>query len=210
MHKSIFYQSPFLYKFGLRLIHRENFEKRYRYFASFVKSGDLVLEPACGPAIVADFLPRGSFYYGFDLNENFVHYARNKNARVFIGDVLDFQNYFPADVVIACDVLHHLEEKEREKFIENCWQVTKKFFIVCEPYREDHQKEFWFEYIERDGTNSPKFAALWDRETLARKMENGFGKIENSFWREITQIGKDFIAVYAKRYNCNLGNRSNF
>jgi len=196
--RSIFYQSPFFYKLGLKIIHGENLKKRYRYMASFVRSGDLVLEPGCGPAILADFLPKDSSYYGFDLNEKFVDYARRKNLKVFIGDVLDYRSYFPADIIVSCDVLHHLDESNRGIFIENCWRAVKRLLIICEPYREGKPHKFWFEYIEHDGINSPKLEALWDEKTLKMKMESGFGIIDSLISKNITKVGKDFIAIYSK------------
>lgn len=183
----------------MKFIHRENFAKRYQYLASFVEKGDLVLEPGCGPAILADFLPKDCFYYGFDLNENFINYARKKHPGVYLGNVLDPANYFPAEVIISCDVLHHLKPEFREKFIENCWQKTKKKFIICEPAKEEKQSKWWFEHIERDGENLPKLEDFWTERELKNQMINGFGKIKSFYPRLITKIGKDLIAVYFKK-----------
>jgi hypothetical protein len=119
--KSIFYKHPLLYIWGLKWIHKGNFAKRYRYMASFVKKGDLVLEPACGPATLADFLPKKADYRGFDTNKDFV-----------------------ADVVIACDILHHLKPVDRQKFIKNCFSSAKKVFIICEPGKREKPDESIF------------------------------------------------------------------
>jgi 2-polyprenyl-3-methyl-5-hydroxy-6-metoxy-1,4-benzoquinol methylase len=131
--KSIFYKYPRLYIWGLKWIHKTNFAKRYRYIASFAKKGDLVLEPACGPAILANFLPKGTYYRGFDTNKKFVDYAFKKHSGVYLGNALDAKNYPQADIVIACDILHHLKPIDRKKFIKNCFSSTKKIFIICEP-----------------------------------------------------------------------------
>jgi SAM-dependent methyltransferase len=88
--RSIFYRSPFLYIMGLKWIHKSNFNQRYQFMSSLVKKGDKVLEPGCGPGIIADFLPEGSFYRGFDANPDFVRYANKKHPDVSIGNVLDF------------------------------------------------------------------------------------------------------------------------
>jgi len=198
MARSIFYQSPFLYKLGLRFIHRENFEKRYKFLAGFVERGDLVLEPGCGPAIFADFLPKNSIYYGFDLNENFLNYAKKKYLKVYFGNILDQKNYFPAEIVISIDILHHLKEEDRKIFIENCWKATKKKLIICEPYKSEGQSKWWFEKIEKDGINSPKFEDLWQKDILKKEAENGFGKIKNFYLSQLTELGKDLIVIYSK------------
>jgi len=87
--KSIFYRFPLLYIWGIRLIHKSDFSKRYQYISSFVREGDSVLEPGCGPAILADFLPQGSSYQGFDTNRDFVNYAKKRYYGGFLGVVLD-------------------------------------------------------------------------------------------------------------------------
>lgn len=207
MLKSFFYKSPVLYKLGLKLIHRENLAKRYQYLASLVEREDLVLEPGCGPAILADFLPEDSLYYGFDLNEIFLNYALSKNKKVFLGNVTDSKNYFLVDIIICVDILHHLKLGEREKFIENCWKFTKKKLILCEPYKERGQSKFWFEYIEKDGKNSPKFGDFWTKEELRKQIENGFNKIDKIFSRKIVEIGKDLVVIFCKN---DFSNSTNF
>jgi hypothetical protein len=211
MTKSVFYKSPFLYKLGLKFLHRENFSKRYKYLANLVEKGDSVLEPACGPGILADFLPKDCFYYGFDLNEKFINYCFSRNLRVLLKNALDPESYFPVDVVICVDLLHHLRPGERKLAIENCWQAAKKKLIICEPFLQKSQKEWlnklnkqWFEYIERDGTNKPKLEDMWDKDTLEKQMLEGFGIIPKHFPREITKIGKDLIAIYFKKENNSI------
>jgi len=199
MSKSIFYRSPFLYKLGLKFIHKENYSQRYKILAGFIDEGDSVLEPGCGPAILADYLPANCSYSGFDLNESFIRYARGKSLSVYHGNVLEPESYCPTDIVVCVDILHHLPPTERGEVIDNCWRVTKKKLIICEPYREGREKKWWFEYIEKDGINNPKLEEIWDKEELQKQMEEGFGKIPNLYSRKISKLGKDFIAVYLKK-----------
>lgn len=198
LSKSVFYQNPILYKFGLKFIHGKNFERRYKFLASFVKEGDLILEPGCGPAILAQFLPRNSFYYGFDINKSFINYALKKKLKVWIGDVLDERNYFPVNGIFIIDLLHHLKTEERKVLLKNCWKFTKNFLAICEPYRDKYQKKFWFEYIERDGKNLPKIEDFFGKEKLKREMKKGFSQIKNFNKILIKEIGKDLIAFYSK------------
>ena len=168
--------------------------------ASFVAKGDLVLEPGCGPGILPDFLPEGVFYRGFDNNKEFVNYASKKHSGIYLGNILDFQNYCQADVVVACDILHHLKPKDRGTFIRYCFKSSKKKLIICEPGKEAKGiiSKLWFEYIEQDGTNKPKFSDFWTKEKLKTQMENGFGIISEEISRKIKEIGEDFIVVYER------------
>jgi len=196
--RSVFYQSPILYKFGLRFIHGKNFERRYKFLASFVKEGDFVLEPGCGPGILAQFLPKNSLYYGFDINKSFINYAQKKNFKVWVGDVLDEKNYFPVDEIFIIDLLHHLKSSERKIVLKNCWKFAKKFLAICEPYREKRQSKSWFEYIEKDGKNLPKFEDFLKKEELERKMRKGFSQIKDFNKIIIKEVGKDLICLYLK------------
>jgi glycosyltransferase involved in cell wall biosynthesis/SAM-dependent methyltransferase len=204
--KSIFYKYPQLYIWGLKWIHKGNFTKRYRFMASFVKKGDLVLEPACGPAILADFLPQDSHYRGFDTNKEFINYARRKHSGVYLGNVLDIKNYPQADVVIICDILHHLNPANRKKFVNNCFSSTKKVFIICEPGKRSKPADSIFyslrkrlaEWSEKDGTGDFKTEYFLSRGQLLSQIKHGFDIMPSAIKREVKEFGEDIVAVFYK------------
>ncbi len=207
--KSIFYEYPQLYIWGLKWIHKTNFAKRYQYMAGFVQKGDLVLEPACGPAILADYLPDGSYYRGFDTNKEFIEYALKKHSDVYLGNVLDIKNYYQADVVIACDILHHLDLKNRKEFIKHCFSSAKKMFIICEPGKKDQINDGIFyslgkqlgEWSEKDGTNDFKTEYFLTGNQLLGQIKHGFDVIPSSIKRETKSFGEDIVAVFFKDKN---------
>jgi hypothetical protein len=176
--RSIFYKNQLFYIIGLKLLLRNNFNKRYRYMASFVNGGDSLLEPGCGPAILADYLPKGTFYSGFDTNKAFIEYGRKKKFDIYLGNVLEAKNYKKADFVVACDVLHHLKPGDRKIFIRYCFASATKKLIICDSYRKhDFLKpvsNWFFEFFEKDGTNQPKYNEYFTKEQLRKEMENGF------------------------------------
>ena len=205
--KSIFYKFPLLYIWGLKWIHKSNFSKRYQYISSVVREGDLVLEPGCGPAILADFLPQGSYYKGFDANQDFVNHARKRYPGVVsLGDVLDFNNYCNATVVVVCDVLHHINPVDRKKFIQNCYRSAEDMLIICDPGKKmNHTPNILYpiwkhltEWSEKDGTNNFKYEHFLTRDQLLDQIDNGFGIIPSSVKREVKEIGDDIIAIYFK------------
>jgi SAM-dependent methyltransferase len=204
--KSIFYRFPLLYIWGLKWIHKSNFSKRYQYITSFVREGDLVLEPGCGPAILADFLPQGSSYQGFDTNRNFVNHAKKRHSRVSLGDVLDPNDYCKATAVVVCDVLHHIKPADRKKLIQNCYRSADEIFIICDPGKKINHKPnilypIWkrlTEWGEKDGTNNFKYEYFLTRDQLFDEIDSGFGIIPSSVKREVKEIGDDIIAVFIK------------
>jgi len=204
--KSIFYKHPLLYILGLKWLHKSNFTKRYRYMASFVQKGDLVLEPACGPAILADFLPEGVYYQGFDMNKEFIDYASKKHSGVYLGNVLDPKNYCQADIVVACDILHHLKPRDRKTFIKHCFEAAKKKLIICEPGKKDYSqkgvlsslKKRLVEWSEKDGTCDFRIEYFLTKEELLNQIKTGFGIIPTSIQRSIKEFGEDIVVVYFK------------
>lgn len=204
--RSIFYRYPSLYIWGLKWIHKDHFDGRYHYMASFAKKGNSVLEPACGPAILANYLGKGVGYRGFDTNKYFIDFALKKHLDVYLGNVLDLKNYSPADFVIACDILHHLEPSSRKKFVEHCFLNARKAFIICEP-GHNHKvgkgifnkiKDRINEWSEKDGTNNVKAEHFLTLRQLLDSIQKGFGVIPASIRREKKQFGEDIVAVFFK------------
>lgn len=73
-----------------------------------------ILDIGCGPGEFARELEKIGNYYGLDKSETAVNYCKEKISSVKVGDILNIpyeDNYF--DVVLALDVLEHVEDDER-------------------------------------------------------------------------------------------------
>ena len=205
--RSIFYRYPALYIFGLKWIHKSNFNRRYQFISRFVHEGDRILEPGCGPGILPDFLPQGSHYRGFDTNPDFIQHARKGDSEFSIGNVLDSDSYSKAEVVVVCDVLHHIDPMDRERFIKNCFNSAEKMLIICDPGKKAEQSKRIFpefrmrltEWAERDGTNIVRAGHFMSHEQLLTAIENGFGVIPPATKREFVEIGEDIITIFYKQ-----------
>jgi cyclopropane fatty-acyl-phospholipid synthase-like methyltransferase len=170
-----------------------------------IKSGDSVLEPACGPAELAGYLPRGVSYFGFDINEEFLKYAGKKGRHVAVGNVLDSKNFKKSDYVIAVDILHHLPPETHEKFLTYCSESARKAFILCEPTDEEEPssilfpiKKFIVEWFEQDGENKISVHSGFDSKEYDEKIKRGFGVIGDSVKREVKKMGADTIVTFYK------------
>lgn len=205
--KSLIYQNSFFYFLGLKLFHKCDSPKRDKYIASLVKKGETVLEPACGPANLANSLPTGINYIGFDLNESFISYAKKRRLNVYLGNVLKKNSYQKADVVIVCDTLHHIKLRDRKEFIENSYFHAKRLFIFCDCVKETRGllrkimrplNGRLFEFLDKDGVNEPKYDEMYNEEQLKKQIEDGFGTISKNTRRKVRRFGCDMLAIFYK------------
>ena len=79
-----------------------------------------ILDIGCGAGNIVPFLPKSVYYEGYDMNRDYVEYARRKyeqsgrktkfhNRRVNAMSV-EKRNFF--DIVLAYGLLHHLDDEE--------------------------------------------------------------------------------------------------
>lgn len=207
--KSFFYKGPRIYKAGLRLIHGKKLDERYSIIAQQIGEQKSVLEPACGPALLPDFLHPSNNYSGFDINEKFVQYAQQNGLNVTLGNATDLNSYSSSDVVVLCDALHHMGPKNEKLVLENSLNSAKQQLIVCDPFKSYYLEmlpkwlpgaesllETWHNYSEKDGNNQVRWDNIRTRKELEDIMMEGFGIIPKEVKRDLKNIGEDLIVTY--------------
>jgi hypothetical protein len=207
--RSIFYSRPWIYKAGLRLIHGKNLDRRYRLIADRIGPGQSVLEPACGPALLPDYLPDPRLYSGFDINERFVAHAQKKGIDAVVGDARDPDCYRISDAVVLCDALHHIGPDEEKQVLEFSLNSALRRLIVCEPSKDDYCSswpnrlpggkklmERYYDYIEKDGNNNARLANVRMRKELEEAMMEGFCVVPKGITRKLDCIAQDIIVTY--------------
>lgn len=207
-NKSLLYQNSFFYFLGLKLLHKCDISLRNKFIASLVKKGETVLEPGCGPGVLANSLPSDTCYIGFDLNRSFIFWGLKRGLNLYLGDVLDESNYKKAEVIVVCDIFHHLRLKDRQKLIRLSYSYTKRLFIFCECTKETGGlwrkiiypvSSRFFESLDQDGINEPKYEDIYTKRQLQEEIENGFGIIPKNIKKEVRQFGCDLLAVFYKQ-----------
>jgi hypothetical protein len=92
-----------------------------------------VFEPACGFGRMKRYLHPDCEYSGIDLNTDFIRYGQKKNRDIQVGNVLDKENYRNADVILLCDILHHLKLKDIRQLLSIVVQFAREKIVIIEP-----------------------------------------------------------------------------
>jgi SAM-dependent methyltransferase len=80
-----------------------------------IRPGARIIDVGCGPGFLAQHLPKGVNYIGFDIDEAYIAYARQNfghlgtfHCRIF--DDAAAAEFGPADIVMMNGVVHHLDD----------------------------------------------------------------------------------------------------
>ncbi len=129
---SIPYLSPRIYNLWQKIVERER-EALYRKISKLIGKNKKVFELGSGPGFLYFYLQKGCTYIGWDLNKRFVSYAQKRGIKVERKDIFNFKEYPESDVIVICNLLHHIFPKDKI-LIKKALKKTKKL-IVLEPYR---------------------------------------------------------------------------
>ena len=124
--QSIFYRHPLLYELGIQFLYLN----RLKILKEIVGHDMSIFEPACGFGRMKKYLHADCAYSGIDLNGKFVSFGRKKNRNIHMGDILKEENYCPADVILLCDILHHLQKPEIYCLFQIAGKFAKKIVII--------------------------------------------------------------------------------
>lgn len=108
----------FFYRHFTRFVTADGRSTR-EFVSSHIRAheNDHILDIACGPGDLRAFLPEKAVYTGFDISEKYIESARNKyndRGKFFVAAISPelVGRFDKVDVVIACGVLHHLNDAE--------------------------------------------------------------------------------------------------
>ena len=124
--QSVFYRHPRLYDLGIHFLYLN----RLKIVKEIVGHGQSVFEPACGFGRMKKYLYADCAYAGIDLNEKFIRFGRNKNRDIRLGNILEEASYRPADVILLCDILHHLHRPDIHRLARIAGKFAKRIVII--------------------------------------------------------------------------------
>jgi len=157
-NSAIQYRHPWLYSLGIKFLYFD----ALKILKDMVGKGKKVFEPACGYGRVKNYLYSCCNYSGIDLNKYFVDYGKRKGRDIKMGDILDRKSYKVSDIVILCDILHHLSMDKMKKLVSIATKYAKEKVVIIEPLFVDvaSKKNIFsrflanvFSRVDNDGIN---------------------------------------------------------
>lgn len=127
--KSIFYRYPLLYDLGIRFIYFDGL----KILKDIIGRRKSVFEPACGYGRMKKYLHPDCIYSGIDLNEAFVKFGRKKKRDISVGNILDARFYRESDIILLCDILHHLKNGEKYDLVSIASEFSREKMVIIEP-----------------------------------------------------------------------------
>jgi len=191
------YRYPRLYNLILNIVHGKSLKKRFEIIGKEIGENKKVFELGSGTSLIYPFLHKDCKYEGWDLNERFLNFCRRKGINVSSKDIFNVNDYPENDVILICDLLHHVIP-DHEKLVLEALKKTKKL-IISEPARSFKPPKILkpvltlFTYLvgDFDGINPPNKTLEWDYNE--DKLRNFFQNLGCS--KTIT-VGWDMIAVF--------------
>ena len=103
---------------------------RYRCLeAAKIEPGDVVIDVGCGPAYYFERLPKPLTYHGFDTDQNYIEWAREKwggsGATFHVGVFdQDTAETLPApNAILLLGLLHHLSDEDSRHLLGLCASI---------------------------------------------------------------------------------------
>jgi len=127
--RAYIFRNPWLYSLSIRLLHFDGFKK----IRDIIGKEKNVFEPACGFGRLQRYLYDSCSYSGIDLNEIFINFGKKRGLDIRIGDVLEESNYIKSDIIILCDILHHLTKDKIQEVVSIAKKFAKEKVVIMEP-----------------------------------------------------------------------------
>jgi SAM-dependent methyltransferase len=151
------------------------------------KVGNTILDIGCGPADIVEYLPEVE-YWGFDISEEYIRKAKAKYKHQgrFYSKILsldDLKDMPEFDLVIACGVLHHVNDQIASDIFKLAYAALKPRgrFVTIDPCFTLDQNFIARFLISKDRGQNVRDQQGY--ESLARKVfSNTDSNIKHKAW----------------------------
>jgi len=169
---------------------------RYKFVYRMISENDDVLEVGCGSGLGAMFLSQKCKHVtGIDLRDDEIKEAnsikRRKNVTFLKKDFYKMKSNKKYDVLIALDVIEHMNEEDGKRFLQHTKKYLKKegMIIIGTPSI--------YSYPFQGKISQVDHIKCYDLKELELAMQNNFGRILSfSMNDEVVHTGHHKMAWY--------------
>jgi len=165
-----------------------------------LKPGSKVLDIGCGSGALLNYLPDGIEYHGFDMQKEYIEYARKKfgsRGNFYlqrVGEELkpDWEGTF--DAINADGILHHLSDEDCKKLFETALYYLKEggYMITIDTLKHKDQSKLERWLVSQDRGQNVKFP-----EGFVNLVKPYFKKVE-------TEILSGFLIIPYSAFRMKL------
>jgi SAM-dependent methyltransferase len=199
MKKSLQYNYPKLYSIGISLLQVGSL----RRLRNMIGQNKVVFEVACGYGRMKSNLHSTTKYSGIDLNERFIRYGQMKGRDIKYGDIFDKKSYKKSDIILACDIIHHLSKEKNLELFSILNSFAKKKIVILEPRicilasgKNIFSKALakLFSWIDSDGVNKIE---RWFSDKEYKELFYDFSKLSSRVASyKVSILGAYYIVEY--------------
>ncbi|MBF0358162.1 MAG: class I SAM-dependent methyltransferase [Magnetococcales bacterium] len=174
-------------------VHTKHLHTGYHdFFINRVKAGERVLDVGCGTGMLAFDLAdkAGGLVLGIDLEEKNITIAKKRfchaNVEFVVGDIMQYSDNRPFDIVILSNVLEHLTN--RAGFLRQLAQITKSYrFLIRVPLFERDWRIPLKKELAVEWRLDPTHETEYSQESFAQEIDEAGLKITHQEirWGEI-------------------------
>jgi hypothetical protein len=191
---SLIYRNIYLYRLIMNLLYKGSYNQRFKKICRLIEA-ESVVELCFGDTNIAEYCrQKGIDWTGFDMNAQFVSYARKKGFDARLADVKQLKEFPPSDLCIISGSMYHFVD-DIDSLILKMMKSAKQI-IISEPIQNLSNRNDLIGYLAKRSANcgekqeSFRFTQSTFEDMLFRLSVKCCFK-----FRLIGTIKKDIIAV---------------
>lgn len=189
--KGLPYWHPFLYKIAMKFLNRQYYRKKYMELKKEINNMS-VLDIGCADCELSNYTDKDK-YFGVDINEIFVNFAKKKGLNVELCDIKKKKNFLKVDCIVFSEVLHQLYPFH-EDVLKRAINTVKEKVIIVEPLKhvatsKNNLLSYFGKFMNNPGHNA---------KVKPFKKDELFDLYKKYKFNRIKIIGRDSFAVFEK------------
>jgi hypothetical protein len=190
---SFVYYNIFIYRLVMNILYGFKYRKRFEKVVNLIHPEDKSVTELCfGDIFIAQYCQKkDKRWIGFDLNDNFVEFAKKNNFNACLQDIMLLEEFPQADVFVMVGSLYHFNSDLKGLF-EKIRQASQRF-ILSEPVINLTNQKGVVGKFSKKFTNAGKGeeAFRFNEKILLERLESLKNNLKFDY--QVIDQGKDMI-----------------